>query len=69
MLLLEWLTETSLAPFEDHLVHGLIGVAGHGPRIVVDDEVLHAIAIHEDIVHEAHAFAEGDEIQVVGEEV
>ena len=58
-----------LAAFQNRPIHRLIRRPRHRPRIILAHEILHAVAIHEDVVDEADAFAHGDEVEIVGEEV
>ena len=61
--------EARLTAFQDGPIHSLIRRPRHRPGIVFAHEILHAVAIHEDIVDEADAFAQGDEVEIVGEEI
>lgn len=65
----EELTEASLRALEDHLDHSLVGGPWHGPRVIALDDVLHPLAVHDDVINEANTFPQGDEVQLVGEEI
>lgn len=59
------LTESGLRSLQNHLDHGLIRVAGHGPGVVVANDVLHAVAIHDDVIHHSNSFTESDEVEIM----
>ena len=61
--------EARLSAYQDGPVHRLIRRPRHRPGVVFTHEILHAVAIQDDIVDEADAFAQGDEVEIVGQEV
>lgn len=63
------LTESSLRAFQDHLIHSGVGSAGHRPWVITLHDILHALAVHDDVVDEADALAQRDDVEIVGEEV
>lgn len=63
------LTEAGLRSLLDHRVHGLIRASRHGPGVVLLNNVLHAVAVHENVVDEANTLSHGNQIQVIGEKV
>lgn len=65
----EELTEASLRALEDHFDHSLVGRPWHGPRVITLDDVLHPLSVHDDVINEANTFPQGNEVQLVGEEI
>ena len=61
--------KAGLTPLENLLDHRLVTVAGHRPGVVALDDVLEAGAGHDNVVDHADAFAQGDKVEIVGEEV
>ena len=47
----------------------LVRRARHRPGIVFAHEILHAVAVHDDVVDEADALTHGDKVEIVGEKV
>ena len=61
--------KSRLAALQDGPIQCQIRRPRHRPWIIFAYEILHAVAIHDDVVDEAEAFAHGDEVEIVGEEV
>lgn len=61
--------ETCLRPLKDLSDHALVRATGHRPGVVALNNVLHPVAVHENVVDKADTFAKGNEVKVVREEV
>lgn len=61
--------EGSLASVEDDAAHLLVVVEGHVPGVLVDNEVLEALALGQEVVAEADTLAHGDDVELALEEV
>lgn len=61
--------EGGLASVEDDAAHLLVVVEGHVPGVLVDNEVLEALALGQEVVAEADTLAHGDDVELALEEV
>lgn len=60
---------TGLRTLQNGLDHCLVRVTGHGPRVVIANDVLHTLPILDNIVDVPDALAESDKIEVIREEI
>lgn len=58
-----------VATVKNGSLHLHIRIERHIPRILVDDKILEALTLGENVVAELNPFAHGNNIQVIGEEV
>lgn len=61
--------EGSLASVEDDTAHLLVVVEGHVPGVLVDNEILEALTLGQEVVAEADTLAHGDDVELALEEV
>ena len=61
--------EGGLAAVEDGALHGGVVVEGHGPGVLVLDDIREPVAAEQQVVRPADALAHGDDVELVGEEV
>lgn len=62
-------TKSGPAPIKHSLLHVFVRVKMHYPWVLVNDHVLEAITLKEEVISPPNAFAHGDNVEIVSEEV